>query len=577
MKFAHPEFLYALFALVIPVLIHLFNFRRFKTIYFTNVRFLRELQQQTRRQSQLRHYLVLLSRLLAITFLVFAFAGPYRADEAPNPGSKNFVSIYLDNSFSMNGQSSEGRLLDVARQRAIEVIESYGNTDRFQILTNDFEGRHQRWLTQEAVINEIEQVELSGSVRSLEQVYRRQIDLRSDMEADGHYLPMWFSDFQKSTCEWSNWQPDSAFPARWVRFEPEMEQNLYIDSVSFDQPLRQPGQNEILRVWVRYSGSETRSDIPLRLLLNGQQKAISTFSIDPGERKELVLSYLNGPAGFYNGEVQLEDYPITFDDQLYFQYEVRRQVSVLEIHEDVYSSSPLALLLHRPEFRYERTSVQEIDYARLETFDLLILNSPGQLPTGLAGELDRFMQEGGTVALFAGPGSSGLELLGSLGLEAALKDTVRLSKIEYRHPLFADVFEAQPERMDLPTAFEYRPVSIPPQAEILMEMENGLPYLYRLPKGNGQLFVFVTDLQHASGNFPRHALFPPTLYNMAYLSVPEPALYYTMGRVEMIELKGVAGASETEDQPFRLVGEQSGTIPDSKFAGGPYCSKPSIR
>ncbi|QTN39197.1 BatA domain-containing protein [Cryomorphaceae bacterium] len=568
MKFAHPEFLYALFALAIPVLIHLFNFRRFKTVYFTNVRFLRELQEQTKRQSQLKHYLVLLSRLLAVAFLVFAFAGPYRADEAQSSGTQSFVSLYMDNSFSMDGQSSEGRLLDVAKQRAVEVVESYGSTDRFQILTNDFEGRHQRWITQEAAVNELEQIELSPQVRPLEQVYRRQADLRSEMDRDGVFEPIWFSDFQRNGNEFSSWQPDSAFSVRWVRFEPEIEQNLYIDSVSFDRPLRQPDQNEVLRVWVRFSGAEARTDIPLRLLLNGQQKALSTFSIEPGERKEVVLSYLNGGPGFYRGEVQLEDYPITFDDRFFFQYEVREQVSVLELHEDVYSASPLTLLFQRSEFQYDRVSVQAVDYARLGRYDLVVLNNPKNLSTGLAGELNRFMEAGGTVALFAGPNSSGLELLGELGLGGAMKDSVKLNKIEYRHPLFADVFEAQPERMDFPQVFEYRPAVIAPQAQILMEMENGLPYLYRLPKENGQLFVFVTDLQNASGNFPRHALFPPTLYNLAYLSVPEPAPYYSLGREELVELKGVADASESGDDPFRLEGEALSAIPAQRIQRG---------
>lgn len=568
MKFAHPEFLYALFALAIPVLIHLFNFRRFKTVYFTNVRFLRELQEQTKRQSQLKHYLVLLSRLLTVAFLVFAFAGPYRADEAQSSGTQSFVSLYIDNSFSMDGQSSEGRLLDVAKQRAVEVVESYGSTDRFQILTNDFEGRHQRWITQEAAVNELEQIELSPQVRPLEQVYRRQADMRSEMDRDGVFEPIWFSDFQRSGNEFSTWQPDSSFPVRWVRFEPEIEQNLYIDSVSFDRPLRQPDQNEVLRVWVRFAGAEARTDIPLRLLLNGQQKALSTFSVEPGERKEVVLSYLNGGPGFYRGEVQLEDYPITFDDRFFFQYEVREQVSVLELHEDVYSASPLTLLFQRSEFRYDRVSVQAVDYARLGRYDLVVLNNPKNLSTGLAGELNRFMEAGGTVALFAGPNSSGLELLGDLGLGAALKDSVKLNKIEYRHPLFADVFEAQPERMDFPQVFEYRPAVIAPQAQILMEMENGLPYLYRLPKENGQLFVFVTDLQNASGNFPRHALFPPTLYNLAYLSVPEPAPYYSLGREELVELKGVADASESGDDPFRLEGEALSAIPAQRIQRG---------
>ncbi|MBL0031994.1 MAG: BatA domain-containing protein [Bacteroidetes bacterium] len=77
MQFIYPEFLFALSVLAIPIIIHLFNFRRFKKIYFTNVRFLKEIKQDTQSKSKLKHLLVLLSRLLALTFLVLAFAQPF--------------------------------------------------------------------------------------------------------------------------------------------------------------------------------------------------------------------------------------------------------------------------------------------------------------------------------------------------------------------------------------------------------------------------------------------------------------------------------------------------------------------
>src|SRR5215510_4953280 len=100
MSFVYPGFLFALFAVAIPILVHLFNFRRFKKVYFTNVRFLREIRQDTRNRSRLKHLLILASRILAVIFLVLAFAQPY----IPLKGTKisagvKKVSVYIDNSF----------------------------------------------------------------------------------------------------------------------------------------------------------------------------------------------------------------------------------------------------------------------------------------------------------------------------------------------------------------------------------------------------------------------------------------------------------------------------------------------
>ena len=59
MQFVHPSFLWALGLLAIPIIIHLFKFRRFKTVYFSNVAFLKQIQQESTNRNKLKHLLVL--------------------------------------------------------------------------------------------------------------------------------------------------------------------------------------------------------------------------------------------------------------------------------------------------------------------------------------------------------------------------------------------------------------------------------------------------------------------------------------------------------------------------------------
>ena len=122
MQFIYPEFLLALLALAIPIIIHLFNFRRFKKILFTNVRFLREIKQDTQSRSRLKHLLILLTRLSAITFLVLAFAQPFiPVRKTTFESSSKRVSIYIDNSFSMDALGNSGNLLEVSKKKAREI------------------------------------------------------------------------------------------------------------------------------------------------------------------------------------------------------------------------------------------------------------------------------------------------------------------------------------------------------------------------------------------------------------------------------------------------------------------------
>ncbi|MCF8416015.1 MAG: BatA domain-containing protein [Crocinitomicaceae bacterium] len=114
MKFVHPEFLWAFAVLAIPVIIHLFNFRKYKVLYFPSLSFLKFVDQQTRSTQKLKHYLVLALRLLAFSLLIFAFAQPFIPAESSTKGGKPVIALYLDNSFSMTAKGTEGELISEA-------------------------------------------------------------------------------------------------------------------------------------------------------------------------------------------------------------------------------------------------------------------------------------------------------------------------------------------------------------------------------------------------------------------------------------------------------------------------------
>ncbi|MFT3886074.1 MAG: BatA domain-containing protein [Flavobacteriales bacterium] len=134
MAFLFPSFLWALTALAIPVLIHLFQLRRFKRIEFPDVQLLQEVTQQTRSRQKVRHWLTLIARLLALACLVLAFAQPYlRSASGTVKAGQRAISLYIDDSWSMDGQNPQGRLLDQARTDAQDAVMAYSAADRFQV------------------------------------------------------------------------------------------------------------------------------------------------------------------------------------------------------------------------------------------------------------------------------------------------------------------------------------------------------------------------------------------------------------------------------------------------------------
>ena len=100
MQFKNLEILYFLALLIIPILIHLFQLQKFVKVPFTNVAFLQKIQQETRKSSHIKKWLILATRLLLLSAIILAFSQPFISNKDYN--KKEHTFIYLDNSLSTN-------------------------------------------------------------------------------------------------------------------------------------------------------------------------------------------------------------------------------------------------------------------------------------------------------------------------------------------------------------------------------------------------------------------------------------------------------------------------------------------
>ena len=209
MKFLFPEFLYALSAIAIPIIIHLFNFRKYKRIYYSDISLLKEIKIETKSKARVKHLLLLLSRILAIVFLVLAFSQPYIPidDQIIKSGNK-VVSIYIDNSFSTDAKGKNGYLFQDEKEKALSIIEGYESIDRFHLATNDFKGHLQRIYSKEEIQNLIDDVELSPVTRNLSEIVLRQKDILNGAESLNKQAYL-LSDFQQSVSDFSNLKSDT--------------------------------------------------------------------------------------------------------------------------------------------------------------------------------------------------------------------------------------------------------------------------------------------------------------------------------------------------------------------------------
>lgn len=567
MKFLYPAFLIALSTVIIPVIIHLFNFRKYKRVIFSNVRFLREVNEESTSRNRLKHLLVLISRILFLSFLVFAFAQPFIPyANTSTVHSGNLVSMYIDNSFSMESQNEEGVLFDQARKKAKEICLAYKPDDRFQLLTNDFEAKHQRWLNRDAFIAELDQLKISASAKTLKEVIARQRSLfESTGSANKHIYIL--SDFQRSFVSDYTAVDDSSVLLRFITFSSAHATNVSIDSVYFTTPVHQSGQEEQLIVRISNHGSDAVENMPLKLLINNEQRAIGAVSIPANESRLDTLKYKNLKAGWQNGSVELADQTITFDDRYYFSYEIKTELRVLIINGSGTDKNLENVFRDDPYFKLNQTTQLGVDFSTLSGYGLIILNEPQAISSGLAEELQKSLSAGSNIIFipsFETDPASYNTFLSQVNADPLKQVNVQensVSAINLKEGTFDGVFEKMPSNIDLPKVKQYYALENRSRSkrEMVMIMKNGDGFIVKYPFRAGRFYLLTTSLKPAYSNFSQHALFVPFILR-AGLNAQSPAkIAYEIGADNRLTLRSVTNAEKNQ---FKLVGHNLAFIPD---------------
>lgn len=534
MKFLYPTFLFALLAVAIPVIIHLFSFRQYRTVYFSNVNFLREIKKESKNKSKLKQLLILAARILTIIFLVFAFAQPYfPSKNQALKSSKQVVGIYIDNSFSMNALSEKGQLLEAARNKALEICMAYPPGTRFQLLTNDMLPKHQHLFNREQFIREVAEIQPSPIVIPFSLISQRFVaGSHSDPEPGAARFLYYVSDCQRPVTDIEDFGNEAV--TRYILpIKPSGVANLYIDSCWFEVPAHYLKQEEEIFVRIRNSSEQSYQNLPLKMILNDSIKSITNFTIGPLNEITTSLKYTNNTSGLQLGQIEISDYPFTHDNNWFVSYFVEPHLKTLVISDNTNSSKEgadfiSALFGNDSYVLPDVVNSQNLQISRIYDYNAIFLVNLGELSTGLISELNNYVAKGGSVAIF--PGDKNQLAINNLlsGLNApniVSSDTTRqkISGIDFDNAFFTDVFRKKEENPVYPETnghflFSGNPR---PDASRLLWFQNNDPALLKVPYENGKTWIFSFTLNKKNESFARDVIFVPVLYNIVLNSVPQ--------------------------------------------------------
>lgn len=549
MHFYNPNFLYGLLALIIPLIIHLFNFKRFKKVYFANLSFLKEVQQQSKRHSQLLHLVIMFLRMIFIAMLVLAFAGPYLTtkEEDKNKSDEAYINIFLDNSFSMQARASEGSIFDEGRNVARQIALAHKQTDHFRLLTNEKVSFARNFVNREVFIEQLDKIQIDKSSLSFSQITKRLNDNGSDiLQNQDVYI---ISDFQKKQADIDAIKADSNVNLYLIPLEAAIQGNIFVDSVWIENPVLQPNKNIVVDFEIENNSNQSVEDISLVLKIGNRQKAVTSISIDAFGKSKSSFNFRTDTAGFYGARIIVEDYPIVYDDIFYFSFTVEKEIPILCILGDKSNLDLKTYLNSDSIFQATFTEENQINYNKFQQYSSIILNGINNYSTGLNIELLKYVNAGGNLVIIPNASNS-IEELNEFNTKLNLpqitdteSNKMQMLNIDIESPEFSQVFDLPKkfnklkDNTNLPYFNKHYNTSGAANALILIKDETSRPILSKFNLNNGSIFYFYTPIETNLSNFSSHAIFVPIFFNILQLQHSSNQLYYYLGTDKKFETR----------------------------------------
>ncbi|PKD17053.1 hypothetical protein APR41_06360 [Salegentibacter salinarum] len=545
MEFKQPELLYALFLLLIPLAVHLFQLRRFQKEDFTNVKFLKKVIRQTRKSSRLKKWLVLATRMLMLTALIFAFAQPYFPAENPE-ASQSDKLIFLDNSYSMQASGQHGELLAAAIQ---DLIKNLPENEEISLFTHNNEFRN---LTAEELTTELQNLDFAENSSEFTTLNLRAEQLLKHSTGDKDVI--FISDFQQ------NLNPEDFSDASNINYHlitaiPENTQNISIDSAFISN--RQA--SEISLKVLLSSSAEILEPVSISVY-NGEELLAKT-AVNFEENQSTQTSFKINAEEIPNGIVRIADASLAYDNSLFFSLNKLKPAEVVVISGNI-DSSFLSRILTPPEFNTETFQVDQLDFNKLNTADIVVLNELESISGALESNLQSLQNNAVPLVIIPSENidqNSYNNLLNRLNApifsELQTRETL-ITELAFDHPLLTGVFEERIENFDYPKVQSYYDV---PGENKILSFQNNSGFLL---ESNG-IFLFSAALNSENSNFRNSPLIVPVFYNMGLTALKTPDLYYETGKENEINIP----FQTQQDEVVHIVSETEDFIPQQRALG----------
>ncbi len=544
MIFKHPEILYFLTLLGVPILVHLLQLRRFKKEYFTNVRFLKEILIETQKSSKLKKWLLLATRLLLLACIVLAFAQPFSKTSLQNKKNAETI-IVLDHSFSMQTKGQAGELL----KRAIEDILSHSaenQTVSIITMTEKF------WdIEPKTIQNELQNLQYSSVPFDCNQLLT-EIELKKPATAKNICI---ITDAVNPITETKLTIPENTNVYIALQ-KPENNQNCAINTVTIDK-ISDTFYDLKLEI---ENFSDESLQIPVSLVDADKQIAKTIVTLKKGKN----YTTFTIPKGEFQGYAQITDNNLVYDNTLYFSINKPEKQQILAIGTPE-NNEFLTRIFTEDEFVFTQNQPNQIDYAALEKQQIIIVNEVENPTESLSKTVFNSYQNGSAVVFIPHEKTTNTILNNFIkpftNTQFTSLNTTeqQLTKISFQHPLYKNVFEKSIKNFQYPSlkkVFSYATSNSLPA----LQLSDGKNFLSTNYNQLNYFYLFYTPLNQQVTNFKNSPLIVPTFYAMAQFGSAQQNLFYSIGTTNQL----IVNEKATNEAVLTLKNKEHTLVPQQQ-------------
>lgn len=540
MIFKNPGILWLLSLLIIPILVHLFQWRKFKKEFFTNVAFLSQVVQQNRKSQTIKKWLLLISRLLALAFLIIAFAQPFIPAAENDVESKPLVLV-TDQNWGMQAKIQEQTLLQKAAQ---DILKNVPENQKFTWVTADdiYEN-----VDKNSVRNELLNLPFVQADFSLERLALRLQQKKIPENAD----IVLFTNASGNDVYSNQWK--QKYPNTHVYvLRPEAKFNASIDSVY----IHNSQENRVeLGIELSSKGSDNK-DISLSVYDGQKPLAKQTITIENNKSSH----FISLPYAPEQGFIRIEDGSLDFDNEWFFSLQKSKKTSVLVIYDQ---EIPVFLpkIATDDEFIYKASSIAQLDYPSIDQVDAIVVYEIEKLPPTLSIALKNRVQNGGRFVFVPHANSKVDELnvwfsqFSLRPFEKGSQQEQKIQRIVFNHPLYKGVFSSTVQNFQYPQTKQYYKLSS--GFSKILAYDDDSAFAGQRSMGLGTLFIFANPFAKSHGNFTQSPLIVPTLYRMLKSDQSADQISHFVGTNEQV----ILNKTLPKEAHIKAIGQQAEFIP----------------